>query len=129
MDKYNLGKVDGMTMTELFNGTAGNPDNISNSGTITLNDKISNYKFLVFDFKVKLYTINRYYYISKIILSEQFLNLIADNNPQTMIDFCWHYTNVYKNENDFFDISSTSTLTSLNYSSRRSQCIRILGIN
>ena len=129
MDKYNLGKVGGMTMTELFSGTAGNPDNISNSGTITLNDKLSNYKFLVFDFKVKLFLNNKYYYISKIILSDQIVNLVNLKEPNTLVDFCWHYSNVYKNENDYFDIFNTSTLTSLDYDSRRSQCIRIVGIN
>ena len=42
-DKYNLGNIDSIIETELFSGTAGNPDNIANAGTITLNDKLSNY--------------------------------------------------------------------------------------
>ena len=127
-DKYNLGNINSIIETELFSGIAGNVEG-TNTGTITLNDKLSNYKFLVFDFKVKLVKLNNYYYISKIILSDQIVNLVNLKEPNTMIDFCWHFSNVYQNENDYFDIFNTSTLTSLDYRSNRSQCIRIVGIN
>ena len=123
-DKYNLGNIDSIIETELFSGTAGNIEG-TDTGTITLNDNLSNYKFLIFNFKVKLVKLNSYYYISKIISSQQFLNLIADNDPNTMIDFCWCYTS----ENDYFDILNTTTLTSLDYRSGYSQCIKIVGIN
>ena len=124
MDKYNLGTVSSVIETELWSGIAGNVEG-TDTGTITLNDKLSNYKFLIFNFKVKLITLKSYYYISKIISSQQFLNLIADNDPKTMIDFCWCYTS----ENDYFDILNTTTLTSLDYRSGYSQCIKIVGIN
>ena len=124
MDKYNLGTVSSVIETELWSGIAGNVEG-TDTGTITLNDKLSNYKFLIFNFKVKLVTLKSYYYISKIISSQQFLNLIADNDPKTMIDFCWCYTS----ENDYFDILNTTTLTSLDYRSGYSQCIKIVGIN
>ena len=124
MDKYNLGTVSSVIETELWSGTAGNVEG-TDTGTITLSDNLSNYKFLIFNFKVKLIKLNSYYYISKIISSQQFLNLIADNDPNTMIDFCWCYTS----ENDYFDILNTTTLTSLDYRSGYSQCIKIVRIN
>ena len=126
MDKYNLGTVGGMAVTELWSGIAGNLEIVGvSTGTITLSDNLSNYKFLVFDFKVYLKVDGNYFYISKIISSQQFLNLIADNKPNTMVDFCWGYAR----ENDYFNIHNTSTLTSLDYECESIQCLRIVGIN
>ena len=48
MDKYNLGTVgSGIDVKELWSGKAGNVDSANDSGTITLSDNLSNYKFLV----------------------------------------------------------------------------------
>ena len=125
-DKYNLGTVGGITVTELFSGSVGN---ITGAGAakITLNDDLTNYKFLIFDMYCSFSTggANRRYY-SRVISVQQFINLINKGNASTTISITWGYSNL----NDYFDIKHDSTTTKvLNFSSNFTQCLRIVGIN
>ena len=122
MDKYNLGTVGGITVTELWSGLVGNLTSIV-TGKITLNDDITNYKFLVFDFHCGFGGGTRYY--SRVISVQQFTNLFKETNANSTISFCWGYSNT----SDYFDIAKDSTTKVLNTNSNLTQCIRILGIN
>lgn len=123
-DKYNLGTVGGIAVTELWSGIEGGLGTISKSGSITLNDDITNYKFLVFDLKIAHGTTNSRY-ITKLISVEQIKNLINDNISSVDISFVWGYSS----NTDFFDIRCGTTTKILQYTANNSQCIRIVGIN
>ena len=123
MDKYNLGTVGGMAVTEIFRGSVGSLTG-SIISKITLNDDITNYNFLVFDFHCGYGRGSRYY--SRVISVQQFINLFNDADINTTISFCWGYSTT----NDYFDIQyKDSTTNVLNTASNYTQCIRILGIN
>ena len=123
--KYNLGTVGGMAVTELWSGSAGN---ITSSGAdkITLNDNITNYKFLIFDFYCSANgsTAQRYY--SKFISVQQFTDFFNNTNTDTNISFVWGYDSC----TDYFDIIKNGTTTKvLNFICNYTQCLRIVGIN
>ena len=124
--KYNLGTVGGISATELFSGSVGNITG-NNTSKITLNDDITNYKFLVFDFYCGFSngnTSKRYY--SRIISAKQFTNLFNNANTSVNISFCWGYSDY----TDYFDIIKDGTTTNvLSTRSNFTQCIRIVGIN
>ena len=113
--KYNLGTVGGMAVTELWSGTTGA------TGGITLNDDITNYKFLVFDFKTLNGADNIYF--TKLISAEQMKKLINNNN--VFISFVWGYSS----NNDYFNLVYGTTTKILHYSASITQCTRIVGIN
>ena len=124
MDKYNLGTVVGMTVTELFSGSEGNMSG-SGVGTITLNDDVSNYNFLVFDLIVGFNDTIRYF--SKIISCPHFLEFLDsnNNNKKASFGFIWGYPP----STDFFNLLYTSTLKTIDFNCLNSKCVRILGIN
>ena len=125
MDKYNLGTVGGINVTELFSGSVGSLAG-NFAGKITLNDDITNYKFLIFDLYCYADGGAGKIYYSRVISVQQFTNLFnnADNTPH--ISFCWGYSSY----NDFFEIVKNDTTTKvLNITSRYTQCLRIVGIN
>ena len=125
MDKYNLGTVgSGIVVTELFSGSVGNVKG-SGADRITLNDNITNYKFLVFDFYVGFNGGEGTRYYSKVISVQQFINLFNNPKSDTNISFCWGYSNV----DDYFDILQGSTTMVLKIIFNRTQCLRIVGIN
>ena len=128
-DKYNLGNVGGMAVTELWSGSVGSLTGVVDKAKITLNDEFTNYKFLVFDFQCS-YNGNasskKYY--SKVISVQQFINLFNNEDATTKsISFNWGYSNLA----DYFEIykDSTSTTKVLNTVSNYTQCTRIVGIN
>ena len=124
MDKYNLGTVGGITVTELWSGSVGNLTGVVDKAKITLNDDFTNYKFLIFDFHCGLNGGTRYY--SRVISVQQIINLFNDADNSTTISFCWGYGNT----TDYFDIRhKDSTTKVLNTNSNSTQCIRIFGIN
>ena len=121
--KYNLGTVGGMAVTELFSGSVGSISAVNNI-KITLNDDLTNYKFLVFDLNcVRNASSNRYY--SRIVSVQQFINLINSTDTDTLVSLCWGYSNC----DDYFEFNKVSTTRVLNTSCRYSICTRILGIN
>ena len=122
-DKYNLGTVSGITVTELWSGIEGDLT-ASKSGSITLNDDITNYKFLVFDLKIA-YSTTASRYVTRLISVEQIKNLINDNTNNISISFVWGYSNT----TDYFNIIYGTTTKILKYADSKSQCIRIVGIN
>ena len=123
--KYNLGTVGGMAVTELWSGSAGSLVGEDIGITVTLNDDITNYKFLIFDFYCALGGNNSIRYYSRVIPVQQFINLINGTNTNTLVSFCWGYSNV----DDYFEFNKVSTTRVLNASCRYSRCTRILGIN
>ena len=125
MDKYNLGTVGGITVTELWSGSVGDITGIVDKAKITLNDDFTNYKFLIFDFYCGFSggAAKRYY--SRVISVQQFTNLFNNTDATTRITFTWGYGN----STDCFDIYQDSTTKVLNTVSNCTQCIRILGIN
>lgn len=123
MDKYNLGTVSGITVTELWSGSVGDITGIVDKAKITLNDDLTNYKFLVFDFYCGFDGGTRYY--SRVISVQQFTNLFNDTDANTRITFCWGYGDF----TDCFDIYKDSTTKVLHTVSGFTQCIRIVGIN
>ena len=125
-DKYNLGTVGGMAVTELWSGSVGNLIG-SNIGTkITLNDDITNYKFLIFDFcSVYSADVSAKRYYSRVISVQQFTNVFNDANANTAVSFNWGYGSA----TEYFDIQKNSTTKVLNFNSSYTQCLRILGIN
>ena len=126
-DKYNLGTVgSGIVVTELWSGSVGNIKGEIDKAKITLNDDLTNYKFLIFDFYCSLGGTNSIRYYSRVISVQQFTNLFNDANVyDTHINFNMGYSNL----NDYFDIYQDSTTKVLNVSSRYTQCLRIVGIN
>ena len=122
MDKYNLGIVGGITVTELFSGSEGNVSG-SFSGTLTLNDDISNYKFLVFDLMTDFNNSMRCF--SRIISCPHYLERIGNSSIKWSFFLCMGYSS----SNDYFNITSISTLKTINFTGSNSKCVRILGIN
>ena len=123
MDKYNLGEVGGITVTELWSGTTGSNTG-STSGTITFEKDLSNYKLLVLDFTVGFNNSKRYF--SQIVSVQHVIDFVNNNSTSVKsFGFCWGYSG----SSDFFNILNTSTLKSWDYSTSNSQCVRILGIN
>ena len=124
MDKYNLGTVGGgMIITELFSGIEGSL-NGPKQGSITLNDDITNYKFLVFDLKIA-HDVNAIRYITRLVSVEQIKNLINDNTNNVAVSFVWGYSN----NTDYFNIIYGTTTKILQCVANKSQCLKIVGIN
>lgn len=123
--KYNLGTVSGITVTELWSGASGKTVGRSEGLIVALNDDFTNYKFLVFEFKVSYNSGNSSTYTSKIITPSQIINVINDNKVSIGLDFCWGYNG----SGDFYELKAESTTRTLKAISNNSQCIRILGIN
>lgn len=124
-DKYNLGTVgSGIVVTELWSGLVGNLAS-SVVDKITLNDNITNYKFLIFDFCCSYNGGSGKRYYSRVVSVQQFTNLFNDAGADSHISFTWGYGTI----TDFFDIHQDSTTKVLNYSCNFTQCTRILGIN
>ena len=125
-DKYNLGTVGGIAVTELWSGSAGN---ITGDGEcrITLNDNITNYKFLIFDFYCTANGNIAKRYYSKFISVQQFTNFFNNADPaNTTISFTWGYSGY----TDYFDILRDGTTTNvLSIFYNYTQCLRIVGIN
>lgn len=123
--KYNLGPVGGMAVTELWSGTSGQLVGKDNDITVTLNDDITNYKLLVFDFKVSHNSGKSFIYNSKIITPSQIINLINDNNINTWVTFCWGYGDT----TDYYELHAGGTTRTLKAISNNTVCLRIVGIN
>ena len=121
--KYNLGTVGGIAVTELWSGSVGSLADRVDNVKITLNDDLTNYKFLVFDFHCEYYSSRKYY--SRVISVQQFTNLFNNTNASEQISFAWGYNNA----NDYFEIAKDSTTKVLNIVSNCTECIRIVGIN
>ena len=123
--KYNLGTVGGMAVTELWSGSVGNLAS-EGTGKITLNDDLTNYKFLIFD----LYCTSagdistRRYYDSKVVSVQHLINEFNEAVADTNMVFCWGHSN-----DDIFAITKDSTTKVLNFKSRYTHCTRIVGIN
>ena len=125
-DKYNLGTVGGgMIIKELFSGSVGSLTS-AGAGKITLNDNITNYKFLIFDFYCSDGGMGKRYY-SRFISVQQFTNFFnSADTASTTMSFNWGYGNL----TDYFDILYNGTTTKvLNIIYNYTQCLRILGIN
>ena len=123
--KYNLGAVGGITVTELWSGISGQAVGAGGEVTIELNDDITNYKLLVFEFKVSYSNGTNFTYYDAITTSSRFINLINGGSNNTFLDFCWGYGT----ENNYYEIKPWSTTKTLKATDRNSQCMRILGIN
>ena len=124
--KYNLGNVGGMAVTELWSGSVGNVTG-GGAGEIILNDNITNYKFLIFDFYCTADGSIAKRYYSKFISVQQFTNFFNNADAtNTTISFTWGYSGY----TDYFDIRRNGTTTKvLNFIYNYTQCLRIVGIN
>ena len=123
--KYNLGTVGGIAVTELWSGSVGN---LTSQATykITLNDDLTNYKFLIFDFWCTVNgDMSTRRCFSRFVSVQQFINLFNSAVASTTLVFCWGLNNI----NDFFVINKDSTTKVLNAMSMYTQCLRIVGIN
>ena len=123
--KYNLGTVGGMAVKELFSGSVGSLTNESKD-KITLNDDLTNYKFLVFDFCCSNEgNASSLIYYSRVLSVQQFINLFNNTHTNTVLSLCWGYGNA----NDYFEFNKPSTTKVLDVSYKYTQCTRIVGIN
>ena len=122
--KYNLGNVGGMAVTELWSGSAGNFSGSTTGVTLTLNDDITNYKFLVFCFKVAN-NVTDIIQVTKLISVEQIKNLINDNKGNVYVSFVWGYSS----NDDYFNLVHGTTAKILHCDANKPLCTRIVGIN
>ena len=125
-DKWNktADKVGGIDVTELWSGSVGNLTGVVDKTKITLNDDLTNYKFLVFDLYCGTNRGETKRYYSRIISVQQFTNLF-NKDSSSRISFTYGYGNF----TDCFDIYYDSTTKVLNTVSNSTQCLRIVGIN
>ena len=123
--KYNLGTVGGMAVTELWSGSVGHlTGSAVLEAKITLNDDLTNYKFLIFDFYCSYNGNDPKVYYSRVIPVQQFINLF-NNAATALIAFTWGFGNL----NDAFYIRKDSTTNVLNTDSQYTQCLRVVGIS